>query len=156
MFVHELTDAECLEVLSRSQVGRLACSFEQQPYIVPTNFAFDGRFIYAFTTLGQKVEWMRANPLVCFEVDEVRSRSRWTSIIIFGRYEELLDEPDFEKDRLQAYACLSEQTVWWEPAYIAQDHRVNQHSLRPIFFRIHINKMTGRRANSDTDEGNDS
>ena len=35
-----------------------------------------------------KVEWMRSNPLVCFEVDEVQNQNRWSSVIVFGRYEE--------------------------------------------------------------------
>lgn len=156
MFVHELTDAECREVLSHSQLGRLACSFHQQPYVVPINFAFDGCFIHFFTTQGQKVEWMRANPLVCFEVDEVRSQNQWTSVVIYGRYEELVDKPEFEEDRIRAHACLSKRALWWEPAYIAQYHRDQPHSLTPIFFRIHINKMTGHRASLDTREGSDS
>jgi nitroimidazol reductase NimA-like FMN-containing flavoprotein (pyridoxamine 5'-phosphate oxidase superfamily) len=149
MYVHELTDAECREVLSGSQVGRLACSNEQQPYIVPINFAFDGVFIYFFTTLGQKVDWMRANPRVCFEVEELSSRNKWTSIVIYGHYEELADKPAFEMERVQAYECLSKRIMWWEPAYIGQEHRDQQHSLIPIFFRIRINKMTGHRATAE-------
>ena len=39
--------------------------------VVPVNFAFDSKYIYGFTTLGQRVESMRLNPLVCFEVDEL-------------------------------------------------------------------------------------
>ena len=152
MYVHELTYAECREVLRRSQVGRLACSLDKQPYVIPINFAFDGQFIYSFATHGQKVEWMRANPSVCFEVDEVNGRSEWTSIVIYGRYEELVDKPEFQEARMQAYASLSERAIWWEPDYIAQDHRDRPHSLVPIFFRIRIRKMTGHRANSDSKE----
>jgi nitroimidazol reductase NimA-like FMN-containing flavoprotein (pyridoxamine 5'-phosphate oxidase superfamily) len=39
--------------------------------------------------------------------------------------------------------------MWWEPAYISQAHRDQPHSLTPIFYRIHIEKMTGHRATSD-------
>jgi len=154
MYIDELSDAECREVLSRSHIGRLACSHNHQPYVIPTNFAFDGRFIYSFATLGQKVEWMRANPLVCFEVDEVASEYHWTSIVIYGRYEELADKPEFERDRIEAYASLSKRAVWWEPAYIAQGQRDEPRSLVPVFFRIHINKMTGHRATSDSQDEN--
>jgi nitroimidazol reductase NimA-like FMN-containing flavoprotein (pyridoxamine 5'-phosphate oxidase superfamily) len=41
-------------------------------------------------------KWMRANPLVCVETEEVVSPHQWASVIIFGRYEELLDS---EADR---------------------------------------------------------
>ena len=59
------------------------------PYIVPIYFAYEPDHIYGFTTLGQKVEWMRANPLVCVEVDEVLSHFRWSSVVVVGRYENL-------------------------------------------------------------------
>ena len=36
---------------------------------------------------------MRANPLVCVEVDEVAAYDRWVSVIAFGRYEELPKPP---------------------------------------------------------------
>src|SRR5262245_54151651 len=71
MLVQEMTEAECLNTLARTRLGRLACAHQNQPYIVPIYFAYEQPYLYAFTTPGQKVEWMRYNPLVCLEVDEV-------------------------------------------------------------------------------------
>ena len=85
MFIHEMTLDECRTALEKANVGRLACALDGQPYVVPINFAFDGTYLYGFTTLGQKVEWMRANPLVCFEMDEVLCHNQWMSIIVCGR-----------------------------------------------------------------------
>src|SRR5688572_6990821 len=97
MFIHEMSAGECSDLLSRAKFGRLACARDNQPYVVPMNFAFDGdRYLYGFATLGKKVEWMRANPLVCFEVDEVKNQNDWSSVIVFGCYEELPDRPEFE------------------------------------------------------------
>lgn len=158
MFIHEMTGEECSEALKRSDFGRLACAHDNQPYVVPIHFAFDGYYLYGFTTLGQKVEWMRSNPLVCFEIDEVRSHSQWMSVIAFGRYEELPDTPEYENARERAYAFLQKRIMWWEPAYISQEHRDQPHSLTPIFFRISVDRMTGHRADlgdaetADTDD----
>ena len=149
MFIHEMTVDECCGALKETRLGRLACAQDNQPYIVPINFAFDGTYIYGFTTLGQKIEWTRLNPLVCFEVDEVVSHNEWMSIVVFGRYEELPDTPEYEKERVRAHAFLQKRAMWWEPAYISQEHREQPHSLTPIFFRIHIEKMTGHRATFD-------
>jgi nitroimidazol reductase NimA-like FMN-containing flavoprotein (pyridoxamine 5'-phosphate oxidase superfamily) len=149
MFIHEMTVDECSGALKEMRLGRLACARDNQPYIVPINFAFDGAYIYGFTTLGQKIEWTRTNPLVCFEVDEVVSHNEWMSIVVFGRYEELPDKPEYEKERIRAHACLQKRAMWWEPAYISQEHRKQPHSLTPIFFRIHIEKMTGHCATFD-------
>lgn len=146
MFIHEMSVAECYSALERTNVARLACAREGQPYAVPVNFAFDGTYLYGFTTLGQKIEWMRANPLVCLEVDEIISKNQWMSLVVFGEYEELPDKPEYEHARTRAHALLQERAMWWEPAYISQEHRDQTHSLTPIFYRIHVKKITGHRA----------
>jgi nitroimidazol reductase NimA-like FMN-containing flavoprotein (pyridoxamine 5'-phosphate oxidase superfamily) len=146
LFIHEMSEAECCQTLERLSVGRLGCARDNQPYVVPISFAFDGSCLYGFTTVGQKVEWMRANPLVCFETDEVVSELDWTSIIVFGRFEELSDTPEHEAARLVAHELLQRRAMWWEPAYLAQGHRDQPHSLTPVFYRIHIDRMTGHRA----------
>jgi uncharacterized protein len=91
MLIHELTRAQCLEVLMRMNVGRLACARHDQPYIVPVSFYFDGSdaCLYSFSTLGQKIRWMRENPRVCVEVDEIADQVHWTTVIVTGRYEEI-------------------------------------------------------------------
>jgi nitroimidazol reductase NimA-like FMN-containing flavoprotein (pyridoxamine 5'-phosphate oxidase superfamily) len=153
MFIHEMSRTECDETLAQAKCGRLACARDNQPYIVPFNFAFDGgSYLYFFTTLGQKVEWMRSNPLVCFEVDDVENHNHWSSVIVFGRYEELPDTPDFQMARIHAHGCLQTRVMWWEPAYVSQEHRDHPHSLTPIFFRIKIENVTGHRATSDDTE----
>ena len=154
MFIHEMSASECREALTHAHVGRLACAHDNQPYILPMNFAVDGDYLYlyGFTTVGQKVEWMRSNPLVCFEIDDVVDHNRWMSLIIFGQYQELPDKPEFESARKRAYAHLQKRVMWWEPAYISQSHRDQPNSLIPLFFRIKIENMTGHRANSDDSE----
>ncbi|MBO0697575.1 MAG: hypothetical protein J2P46_04210 [Zavarzinella sp.] len=70
-------------------------AMDSQPYVARICYAYqrapDGDYLYGFTTVGQKVEWMRANPRVCVDWDEVARHDRWVSIIAFGRYEELPD-----------------------------------------------------------------
>ena len=149
MFIKELTTEECSAVLTEKRVGRLACARENQPYIVPFHFAFDGsEYIYAFSTLGQKIEWMRANPLVCVEMDDIKNQFEWTSLVVFGRYQELPDTPEFEAERTRAYELLSRHAMWWQPAYVAGSHRAGADD-KPIYFRIFINTITGHRAVSD-------
>lgn len=151
MFIHEMSAFECREALARAHVGRLACARDNQPYVLPMNFALDGHYLYlyGFTTLGQKVEWMRSNPRVCFEIDTMAHQNEWLSVIVFGRYEELPDKPEFEKARNRAYEHLQKRVMWWEPAYISQAHRDQPNSLVPIFFRIQMEKITGHRATAD-------
>ena len=38
MFIHEMTEFECRKALQQATVGRLACSRDNQPYVVPIYF----------------------------------------------------------------------------------------------------------------------
>lgn len=155
MIVHEMTQEECRGALGRVSFGRLACARDDQPYVLPVYFSYDGQHlygfsvpgaVYGFSTLGQKIEWMRSNPLVCLEIDERTSHHHWMSVVVTGRYEELPDTPEFGYTRVQALEALKKRAMWWEPAYVATEHR---EQLTPIFYRIHIKQMTGRRATPD-------
>ena len=41
MLIHELTPAECYDVLGRATYGRLGCARYDQPYVVPFVFQLD-------------------------------------------------------------------------------------------------------------------
>jgi nitroimidazol reductase NimA-like FMN-containing flavoprotein (pyridoxamine 5'-phosphate oxidase superfamily) len=150
MFIHNMTEAECRHALGTASVGRLACARDNQPYVVPIYFAYDEHYLYAISTLGQKIDWMRANPLVCIEVDNITSHDEWMSVIVLGRYEELPDLPEFKLAREQALYLLQRRSVWWwEPACIC-DHRDTPHSCTPVAYRIHINRVSGLHATPDS------
>ena len=143
MLVQELTRQECLGLLSRARLGRLACAERAQPYVVPVYFVYEKNSLYSFSTVGQKIEWMRANPLVCVEVDEVVSPQQWVSVVVFGRYEELLDAPEWQGAREFAYKVLQQSAMWWEPAYVKTGSPERQRPLVPVFYRIHVVRITG-------------
>jgi len=150
MFIKELETGECFEALTEKRLGILACARENQPYVVPFHFVYDGqKSLYAFSTLGQKIEWMRANPLVCVEADDINNQFEWTSLVIFGRYEELPETSEFEAARNHAYELLSRHAMWWQPAFVAGAHRRQITDDKPIYFRIHIETISGHRAVSD-------
>ena len=146
MFVQDMTTQECFHVLAHARFGRLACAHVNQPYIVPFHFVYEGDSLYGFTTLGQKVQWMRANPLVCVEFDEVEDPDRWMSIVIFGRYEELPDTPDNKQTRARVLELLQKHAEWWAPAIGAHEHRNPSQAMHPLFYRIQVRSITGRRA----------
>ena len=149
MIIYEMTEQECRAELQKIDFGRLACVRDNQPYIVPVHFAFDGQHLYGITTSGQKIAWMRANPLVCLQADARPSHHQWMSFVVFGRYEELPDAPEFGQARSHALELLEKRTMWWEPACVPAE----RHERRPtVFYRIHINRITGRRGAPDSTE----
>jgi nitroimidazol reductase NimA-like FMN-containing flavoprotein (pyridoxamine 5'-phosphate oxidase superfamily) len=146
MVIHELSAAECDEVLARATIGRLGCARDNQPYIVPILFSFDqpGRCLYSFATAGQKIDWMRSNPRVCLEVDEIEDQFHWHSVLVVGRYDELAASSAGGGARERGLELLQAQREWWLPG-AARVGSSDQH-FSPVVFRIKIDQVSGRRA----------
>jgi nitroimidazol reductase NimA-like FMN-containing flavoprotein (pyridoxamine 5'-phosphate oxidase superfamily) len=148
--IRELTKQASLDLLARTHLGRLACTRNGQPYIVPAYFAYHDNCLYSFATVGQKIEWMRTNPLVCVEVDEVMDSRNWASIVVLGRFEELPDGDKWRTARASAHDLLQKKSLWWEPGYVKTILGGTERPLIPVFYRIHIDQITGHRASSDS------
>jgi nitroimidazol reductase NimA-like FMN-containing flavoprotein (pyridoxamine 5'-phosphate oxidase superfamily) len=146
MLIHELTRAQCLEVLMRVTVGRLACARHDQPYIVPVSLYFDSTdaCLYSFSTVGQKIQWMRANPRVCVEVDEIGDHLHWTTVVVTGRYEEIHGGMRAGSAHARALELFQQRSDWWFPAAGKLAAR-DEHEM-PVVYRVHIDKVSGRRA----------
>lgn len=149
MKISEMKSQECRDFLARMGFGRLGCSYRKQPYIVPIYFTISDQRLYAFATMGQKIEWMRSNPLVCVEVDDVRSRDEWESVVVLGRYEELPNTPEYAKSRRQAQTALEKRDIWWQTGFAAAKTRRQFKEQVPVFFSIQIKQATGLRASPD-------
>jgi uncharacterized protein len=88
-----LDDAAIERLLETSLVGRIACAAPNvnagRPTIVPLAYGYDGEAAYAVGPVGQKINIMRQQPLVSFEVDTAEAEDRWQSAVAEGEYEEL-------------------------------------------------------------------
>jgi len=140
--IYVLADDEIERLLRTSLVGRIACCAtafdgEARPYVVPLAYGYDGECVYAFSGPGRKIQVMRAQPKVSFEVDEAIAEDRWSSVIAEGDYEELIDE----RDRTHAHVVL-----------------FGEHSPSPAFrddqivYRLRLTRKTGRFELPDGEE----
>jgi len=72
------TREEMAALLDRMAVGRLALTTEEGPYVLPVNFLFADDCIYFHSgRKGRKVEALRADPRVCFLVDQPGPQVTW-------------------------------------------------------------------------------
>jgi len=71
MMIRKMNTDDCREVLARVSIGRLGCSLNNQPHVVPVGLAYEANDTYVFSTFGQKIKWMRENPKVCIQIDEI-------------------------------------------------------------------------------------
>jgi nitroimidazol reductase NimA-like FMN-containing flavoprotein (pyridoxamine 5'-phosphate oxidase superfamily) len=145
VIVYDLTDAECEDILARASIARLGCAEGDQPYIVPISYSYDraARAVYAFSTLGRKIVSMRWNPKVCVAVDEIVDAQHWTSVVAFGRYEEIGHTAEHGAARERAHALFEQRPGWWLPA-TARPADGDDRAV-PVLYRIRIERISGRR-----------
>jgi nitroimidazol reductase NimA-like FMN-containing flavoprotein (pyridoxamine 5'-phosphate oxidase superfamily) len=150
MLIHDMKRDESIDLLIRTRLCRLACVHDGQPYVVPICCAYHDNYLYSFSKLGQKIAWMRANPLVCVEADSMASPQDWATVIVLGAYEELLDTPQYELQRKRVHDLLQRRPVWWEPGSVKTELSEKTHPVEFVYFRIHIDQISGRRGIPDT------
>jgi nitroimidazol reductase NimA-like FMN-containing flavoprotein (pyridoxamine 5'-phosphate oxidase superfamily) len=133
------------QVLRGSVVGRIGTHAQDRTYVVPVSYVYDGDAIYGRSADGLKVRMMRANPEVCFEVDEVDDiddMANWRSVIAWGTYEELKGEVAVAAMNLltSRLAPLSSSETA-TPAHRGKGHAGNGIE---VAFRIRLTERTGR------------
>ena len=127
-------------VLMTEAIGRIGCHKDGRTYVVPVVFAFDGERIIAHSGNGMKVQMMRANPEVCFQVEHVENLGSWQSVIVWGRYEEL--------DHVEALSAMNllmekyrDQTMSETSMTAASGTKAPE---RAVVYAIRIKEKTGR------------
>lgn len=140
--LRELTPEVVDSILLQQYFGRIACAADGQILIEPVTYLFDGYYIYGQTREGTKIQMLRKNPTVCFEVDEMVAPDFWRSVVVQGTFEEL--EGD---ERLYAEQRLGVRT----PPLFAHETTQPQYGTtataalpRRVVYRIRITSKSGR------------
>lgn len=137
----ELNRVQISNLLNSQVIGRLGCHADGQTYVVPVNYIYVDDSIYAHSGPGKKIEMMRKNPEVCFQVDHITDTFRWESAILWGTFEELRDE-----ERQQVMQAITRRVM-----LLRDDPALpSSHGIDPelhtglIVYRIRITEITGR------------
>ncbi len=140
----ELSRAQ-MEALLLSQVtGRIGCHAEGRTYVVPVTYAYADGNIYGYTGEGLKVELMRKNPQVCFEVDHEANLAHWESVIIQGEYEELSGDKASVALTLLLHRMQEHMGETGQLSVSEAMERATWPGQKPVAYRIRIDEMTGR------------
>jgi nitroimidazol reductase NimA-like FMN-containing flavoprotein (pyridoxamine 5'-phosphate oxidase superfamily) len=140
-----LKDEQINTLLSQQEVGRIACSDKAFIYVVPISYAYKDGCIYARSFEGMKLEMMRRNPDICFEVDDIRDLANWQSVVAWGTFEELANE-----ERQNGLRILSQRPLHSGAGIKSALGKTWPFSnpdiedITGVVFKITINKKTGR------------
>lgn len=144
----ELNEQQINNILASQVIGRIACCEEKYPYIIPITYSFDGKFIYGQLIEGKKLEMLRKNPNVCFEVDISNDLSNWQSALVYGQFEELdVEDSVIARELLfnKVMPLMTASSIHQHEHFEGKGHEISDKSrVKPIMFRIQINEKSGR------------
>lgn len=140
--VREMGNGEIKKVLARVGYGHLACSHNDEPYVVPIHYVWDASKIYIYTTEGKKTEIIGANPKVCLQVEEVVDGTDWQSVVVNGEAERVTDR----KEREKAVKLIRSINPTLTPAISVRWMDLWIRENREVVYRIKPRSMTGRLA----------
>ena len=140
----ELPRHDAIALLERNHVGRIAFTFHDRVDLEPISYVYANGWLYARTSPGTKLETVQHHPWVAFEVDEVKGRFDWKSVVVRGTIYFL--DPDLD-DRDAYETAVKILRLSDADALTARDATPHRTTL----FRIHVDEVTGRRAEPDTD-----
>jgi nitroimidazol reductase NimA-like FMN-containing flavoprotein (pyridoxamine 5'-phosphate oxidase superfamily) len=145
-----LAREEIVEIIRKATVCRLGLSSEDVPYVVPLNYGYrDGCLFLHCAKEGRKMDMIRANPQVCFEIDtdveviQAEQPCDWgmkfASVIGSGTAS-VLEDPEEKKRGLDAIMehYSSEPLQPYPESYL-------EHTA---VIRVEVEEMTGKRSGS--------
>lgn len=144
--IGELSYIEIEEVLQDQVIGRIGCCSSGTAYIVPVGYAYSNPYVYVYSLEGKKVDIMRKNAEVCFEVDEIQDILNWKSVVAQGTFEELKGSLERQKawkilaDR--SLPLISRETSDLSRQPLTANDDINE--IEGIFYRIELKEKSGR------------
>jgi nitroimidazol reductase NimA-like FMN-containing flavoprotein (pyridoxamine 5'-phosphate oxidase superfamily) len=140
-----LTEEQMEYVLQHQLLGHLGCYAADTIYVVPICYAYDNKCIYGRTYAGMKLNMIRENRQVCFQVEHLENMAKWQSVICWGEFEELTDTGK-RNDAIRILqerisVIIEDQTLhssYWPFSISDFNHAAG------IIFCIHVNKITGK------------
>lgn len=139
--VEDMSHDEMHELLERQSFGHLGCARDGRPYVVPMNYAFDGKDLFFFTTEGMKTHFIEANPAVCLQVEEVTDPTHWRSVMVIGQAKKLTQTEEVR----QAMQIILKRNPSLTPAISATSLDTWGRAVDIALYRIDVEIMDGRK-----------
>ena len=149
MMIKDLDKKTYKDILSNNYIGRLAYICKGEPFVVPITYYYchDNKSIISYSAKGHKIEAMRINRMVSFEVDEIISVNRWRSVLVHGLFEELhqIDAKYRLHEFSEGVKKIIEKIEKKNPQFIGEFSSKLEGQGMPVVYRINIREITGKQ-----------
>jgi nitroimidazol reductase NimA-like FMN-containing flavoprotein (pyridoxamine 5'-phosphate oxidase superfamily) len=140
--IQEMQNEEIEDLLSTVNYGHLACARNNLPYVVPIHFAYVSPYIFVYTTEGKKSEIIKVNPEVCLQLEEVKNKRDWRSVIVSGEATQLNNEIE-RQEAMDAIVKVNPTltpavSIRWMDSWVRENVEV--------IYRITPRVITGRKS----------
>jgi nitroimidazol reductase NimA-like FMN-containing flavoprotein (pyridoxamine 5'-phosphate oxidase superfamily) len=143
----ELDGLQIEDLLMSLPVGRIGCHADGITYIVPVNYVYEDNTVYAHSKKGMKIDIMRKNPEVCFQVDAIDDLLNWESVITWGKFEEIVDMQEktqvMQKIINRVMPLMRGETAQPSHGFTDAASDVGE-DVELILYKILLSKKTGR------------
>jgi nitroimidazol reductase NimA-like FMN-containing flavoprotein (pyridoxamine 5'-phosphate oxidase superfamily) len=143
--VEDMAPADMQALLQRESFGHLGCARDGRPYVVPMNYAYDGKELLFFTTEGMKTQFIDANPQVCLQVEEITDSTHWRSVMVSGKAEHITANEEMER----AMKLITERNPSLTPAISATQIDTWGRGVDIAIYRITPEVIDGRQTVSE-------
>ena len=137
------------EIIKKALICRLGLSDGENPYIVPLSFGYKDKTLYFHSAAkGKKINIIRKNPRVCFEIDinseiiKAEDACKWSmryqSVIGYGKAV-LLQNTDEKREALKV--IMSQYSD-------RQYHFIDKEIQKLAVIKLEIEDMTGKQSGS--------
>ena len=137
--IRAMRQSECLSMIRRHNVGRLAFTFHDRVDIEPIHYVYSDGWLFARTSHGAKMQTIAHVPWVALEVDDVHDVFEWKSVVVHGTIYTM--ERDAGPTEAELWAKGIEALKRVVPETGSGKDPV---PWRSLVFGIHIDRMTGR------------
>jgi nitroimidazol reductase NimA-like FMN-containing flavoprotein (pyridoxamine 5'-phosphate oxidase superfamily) len=135
-------------ILSKAIVCRISITDHETPYIVPMNFGYKDDILYLHSAPeGKKIQLLKRNPLVCFEVEcdleiintgiPCKWSMNYTSVIGYGKASFITDD---EQKRKALHIIIGHYSPG--SSYIFPEKNLNEVTV----IKIEINDMNAKKS----------
>lgn len=145
----DLNSESCKQLLASNYIGRIGYITKNNTDIIPITYYYDAdrHSIISYSGEGFKIDAMRKNESVSFQVDEIENINQWKSVLLYGTFEELSGSD--AKRLLHEFSEGVKKNILKKenasPKFIGEFSSKLRAMGSPVVYRINISGMTGKQ-----------
>lgn len=136
------------EILADEYIMRIGFQDDTKMHILPVTYCYDKSTssIIGHSGPGTKIDAMRENPDVCFEIEHIETISKWKTVVGWGKFEELkgADARNSVHLLVNKVRSLVKDDNHPHMKFLRDISNSNGSESNSIMYRIRISECTGK------------